>query len=104
MGRYYSYIPYYRGDNRIIGPLLPFVGGLLVGGLITPRPNYYQQIPYYSPQYYQPMGYYQNSNPYPNTNQYSDNYIVNNADIPTYYTSVNTDTTNIYPYYTNPRY
>ncbi len=98
MGKYYSFVPYYRGDNRIIGPLLPFVGGLLVGGLITPRPNYYQPTPYYPPQYYQPQGY----NPYINT--YPNNYIMENSEIPTYYTSVNTDTTNIYPYYTNPRY
>lgn len=46
---YRSYSPpLYRSDtypvseqnNRVGGVLLPFVGGLLVGGLFAPRPNY----------------------------------------------------------------
>ena len=35
----YSSYPY-RGNDTRFGPLLPFVGGLLVGGLFAPRPNY----------------------------------------------------------------
>ena len=93
MRQYY----YSNGESRFIGPLLPFVGGLLVGGLITPRPNY-QPYPYYYPQpYYPPVSYY----PYPINSQQS--YNVNN-EIPTYYTSVTTNQANIYPYNTNPRY
>ena len=97
MGRYYYSPSSYRGENRFIGPLLPFVGGLLIGGLVGPRPNFYQPVPYYPP-YYPPTGYAPYVGTYPN------NYNVTNTEIPTYYTSVNADTANVYPYPTNLHY
>lgn len=55
---------YSNKDERFIGPLLPFIGGALVGYVVG-RPNlgYYQQ-PYY-PVYYQYPTY-----PYYQTNYY----------------------------------
>ena len=75
----YTY-PFYReehNDNRQIGGLLlPFLGGVLIGGLVSP--SFKNQAPYYPyPQY-----------PYP-TNQYYQNY-------PTYYSNYNPYQ---YPYY-----
>lgn len=53
-------------QNRFGGILLPFLGGLLIGGLVVPKYNqpYPQQPPYpYYPPYQSPI-YYQ----YPPTN------------------------------------
>ena len=48
--------------NRFGGLLLPFIGGLIVGGLFIPKINSQQgQVPY--PVYYPPQGY--NYPPYP---------------------------------------
>ena len=96
MNRFYIPKDYYRQETRFIGPLLPFVGGLLVGGLITPRPNFgpaYPPVPYYPPVTYYPY--------IPSLNTSS---TYSNTEVPTYYTSINGDNTNIYPYYTNPLY
>lgn len=49
---------YPTNEERFIGPILPFVGGALIG-YIAGRPNYPN---YYYPVYYPP--YYP---PYPNT-------------------------------------
>ena len=35
-------------EERFVGPLLPFLGGVLIGGLFLPRPN---PIPPYGPIY-----------------------------------------------------
>ena len=53
---------YYPNQERFIGPLIPFVGGALIG-YIAGRPNtfsggYYQQPVVYYP-YYQQVPYYQ---------------------------------------------
>lgn len=59
MYRNYSYHPQIN-NSRFIGPILPFIGGALIG-YVAGRPNY---IPYYQP-YYQPTYYYPyNSYPY----------------------------------------
>lgn len=52
-------------DERFIGPLLPFIGGALVGYVVS-RPNFggYYPQPYY-PVYYQYPSY-----PYYQTNYY----------------------------------
>ncbi|MDD6302024.1 MAG: hypothetical protein PUA56_01755 [Bacillales bacterium] len=56
---------YYENNNTRFGGLLfPFIGGLLVGGLLLPRPNYNMPMPY---QPYPPQGMYYLSgaiNPY----------------------------------------
>ena len=68
MYRNYSY-RMQPNDERFIGPLLPFIGGALVGYVVA-RPNnfgYYQ--PYY-PQYYQYPSY-------PYYYQYAPTYNVN---------------------------
>ena len=75
----YTY-PFYREEHndyrQIGGLLLPFLGGVLIGGLVSP--SFKNQAPYYPyPQY-----------PYP-TNQYYQNY-------PTYYSNYNPYQ---YPYY-----
>lgn len=60
-------------EERFIGPLLPFLGGVLIGGLFLPRPN---PIPPYGPIYTPiPTPYIQNV-PY-------------TTEIPTYSTPVN---------------
>lgn len=46
---------YPEDESRFIGPILPFAGGLLIGGLLAPRP-YYNTYP--APIYYQPVPYY----------------------------------------------
>lgn len=59
-----SYYPNHSKDTRFIGPLLPFIGGALVGYVVA-RPNngFYQ--PYY-PVYYQypTYPYYYQTNSY----------------------------------------
>ena len=111
-----SHFPYdsypYRGNDTRFGPLLPFVGGLLVGGLFAPRPNFsygpfnntppmnmgpampnYPAAPYYpspSPTPYM-MPYGPTPAPY---------YMEQN--IPTYYASVNAENVDIYPTYQTP--
>lgn len=42
-------------DDRFIGPLLPFLGGVLIGGLFLPRPT---PFPPYGPAY-PPVAYVQ---------------------------------------------
>lgn len=60
-------------EERFVGPLLPFLGGVLIGGLFLPRPN---PIPPYGPIYTPvPTPYIQNV-PY-------------TTEIPTYSTPVN---------------
>lgn len=66
---YNNYSPY--NEQRFIGPVLPFIGGALIGYIVG-RPNintgsYYQ--PYY-PVYYQypPYQYYQAPSSYTYTN------------------------------------
>jgi hypothetical protein len=44
-----------RANDRFIGPLLPFLGGVLIGGLFLPRPN--QGIPYGPVYPVQPLPY-----------------------------------------------
>ena len=61
-------------DDRFIGPLLPFLGGVLIGGLFLPRPN---QIMPYGPVYANPPIQYIPPTPY-------------TSDIPTYSTPVST--------------
>ena len=68
MHKNYSYPPQF-GNERFIGPILPFIGGALIGYVVA-RPN---NIGYY-PQYYQP--YYQYPT-YPYYYQYSPTYNVN---------------------------
>jgi hypothetical protein len=63
----------YKKEERFIGPLIPFLGGVLIGGLFLPRPN---PIPPYGPVYpVQPIPYVQ---PVPYVNE-----------VPTYSTPVN---------------
>jgi hypothetical protein len=46
-------------EERFIGPLLPFVGGALIGYVVArPNNNNYYPIPYYTP-YYTPYPIYQ---------------------------------------------
>lgn len=62
---------YFSNEERFIGPILPFVGGALVG-YIAGRPQYNFAQPYYYPVYYQPYQYYQQpyyNNYYPQTNR-----------------------------------
>lgn len=58
-------------EDRFIGPLLPFLGGVLIGGLFLPRPT---PVPPYGP-IYQPIPYVQ---PVPYVNE-----------VPTYSVPVN---------------
>jgi len=65
MRRYYNYNPYPNNqymypnnDQRFIGPILPFVGGALIG-YIAGRPNYYYPV-YYPPYYQTYPNYYGN--------------------------------------------
>ena len=66
---YRNYNNYYpmvnQNEERFIGPLIPFLGGALVGYVVA-RPNfnsYYQ--PYYPPYYQYPSyPYYQSYTPY----------------------------------------
>lgn len=88
---------YYNDDQtRFIGPILPFVGGLLVGGLVAPSFKTNQQP---TPIYYQPVQYYPVSTPYP--------YYPYNPNYPNYpyqnkaYSQANNKTTNNY---SNPLY
>ena len=60
MNRNFNCNSYPVNQQRFIGPLLPFVGGALVGYAFS-RPNYSYYQPYY-PQYYPvyyPYPYYQ---------------------------------------------
>ena len=53
-----------QDPNRFTGLLLPFIGGLIVGGLFIPKINNPQgQAPY--PMYYPPQGYNFPPSPYP---------------------------------------
>lgn len=89
----------YNYQYRFVGPIWPFVGGLLVGGLFAPNKgplypsNGYPVQTYY---YYQPVPYYQNNSyySYPYNQQYSQSYPTNNTN-PNYYTSNNNNN----PYY-----
>jgi hypothetical protein len=65
---YKNYSYYQNTNERFIGPLLPFIGGALVGYVVG-RPNnfgYYQQQPYYPAYYYQypTYPYYYQTNTY----------------------------------------
>lgn len=68
-----SSISSYRKDERFFGPLIPFLGGVLIGGLFLPRPN--PTIPYGPIYPVQPVPYIQPS-PYIN-------------EVPSYSTPVN---------------
>ena len=64
MKRYYNYPPYLsqqyfpnQNDQRFIGPVLPFIGGALIG-YIAGRPQYNYAYPAYYPMYYP---YYSNN-------------------------------------------
>ena len=75
MNHYYNQEPEYR---FLGGPLLPFAGGLLIGGLIPypGRPTYNNNNYQQGPMYYQPVPYYvapavpyyTNNRPYPYQN------------------------------------
>ncbi len=108
----YPYRSYYQTNEMRFGPLIPFIGGLLVGGLFAPRPNggfipnsypsggpAYPMVapPMYGPPMYGPPMYgplpYQSNNYMPVVNQ----------EVPTYFTSVQADNVDIYPYQSTPR-
>lgn len=61
-----QYYPNY--EYRFIGPIIPFVGGLLIGGLFAPSKGpLYPSNNQPTPIYYQPVQYYpvaQNGYPY----------------------------------------
>jgi len=61
MYRNYSYV----NNERFIGPLLPFIGGALVGYVVA-RPNNYGYYQPYYPMYYQypTYPYYYQTNTY----------------------------------------
>lgn len=46
----YSYYPY-QNDQRFIGPIIPFLGGAVIG-YIAGRPQYNYTYPNYYPMYY----------------------------------------------------
>ncbi len=78
---------------RVIGPIWPFVGGLLVGGLFAPNKGpLYPNNPYPT-YYYQPTPYYQNNSyytyPYVPYNQQS--YPYNNSSYNNYYNPNNSN-------------
>lgn len=56
---YYPYNQYYNNnEERFIGPVLPFIGGALIG-YIAGRPQYtYNTQPYYPIYYYPTYPYY----------------------------------------------
>lgn len=69
-----SYYPYYENsypnDQRFIGPILPFIGGAVVG-YFAGRPQYNYTYPAYYPVYYYPnypITYAQNNYPTGYTN------------------------------------
>lgn len=98
MNQYYNSEPEYR---FLGGALLPFAGGLLIGGLLPypgrPTYNNYQQ----GPTYYQPVPYYvAPAVPYYVTNRpypYQTTYQTNNL---YYKTAPTMDTNPYYPTYT----
>ena len=51
----------YRNQERFIGPIIPFIGGALIG-YIAGRPQYNYTYPIYYPSYYPyyPQPYYYN--------------------------------------------
>lgn len=68
---YYNPQPfiYSENDERFIGPVIPFIGGALIG-YIAGRPQYSYNSPSYYPVYYYPTyPYYPQMNYYPATNQ-----------------------------------
>lgn len=86
---------YPEDEYRFIGPILPFAGGLLIGGLLAPRP-YYNNYP--APIYYQPVPYYANQAiPYypQQVNPNQPTYQTNNV----YYKTIPTGYSNNNPYY-----
>ena len=61
MNRNFNYTNYPINEQRFIGPILPFVGGALLGYTFArPNTNYYQPYYQYYPVYY-PYPYYQNT-------------------------------------------
>ena len=59
MNKQYTYYQYPIKNERFIGPILPFVGGALIGYIVG-RPNYNYYQPYYQPYYpiyYPPTNY-----------------------------------------------
>lgn len=96
---YYPNYNYYRNNMRFGGPLVPFLGGLLVGGLFLPRPNtnyypYPNNIPNPYPANISYMPYITPAN-----NTY---YIPStqplNLQEPSYLTSIQKENMDIYPY------
>ena len=59
---YRNYYSHFQNNERFIGPLLPFIGGALVGYVVS-KPNSQFYPPYY-PQYY-PYPTYQYYYQYP---------------------------------------
>lgn len=102
----------WNGSESRFGPLLPFVGGLLVGGLFAPRPGQtYPNLPYSyqnTPQPYPPMG--GQPQPYPYVpmppygyGPYGYQPVIMQQELPTYFTSMQVDNVDIYPYMSNPQ-
>ena len=54
---YRAYYSYPQNNQRFIGPLLPFVGGALLGYVVG-RPNTQYYPPYYQPLYQYPTYQY----------------------------------------------
>lgn len=53
-----------NNQSRFGGILLPFLGGLLIGGMFMPHPNNYQPIPYQPYPYYPEYPIYYSPNSY----------------------------------------
>lgn len=89
----------YSNQERFVGPFLPFVGGLLVGGLFAPSKNsFYNSQP--TPIYFQPVQYYPIATNYPYPTYYQ-NYPSNPQNTATNYQNYNA---NYQSYQPNPYY
>lgn len=87
--------PRWEGNEYRFGPLLPFVGGLLVGGIFAPRPNY-SYGPFPGPMSQNPMPPMgQAYPPAPLPMGYVSPYY-ETPNIPTYYANVQAENVGIY--------